>query len=316
MQTLLQTTRAYKLLEAELAQGKAAHAYLLLLDDERQLRFALKTFAKLFFDGDKRKQQLIDAESFTDCLFYPEEGKRFVVEDAEKIAEESALRPVEGEKKLFVIGDFAEVLPVAQNKLLKLLEEPPAGVVFLLGATTAFPVLSTVLSRVKKLEIPPFSTKDVSDCLKRTYGDNPKFTQTDFDLCAATCAGSIGGAQAMLEDGAYKQLVEDAFALCNATLGTLPQLVQKLGETKRKKQLFSLLRTVFRDTLVLKTGQTQHILLTSQKERLQKTAEKYTLSGLIAAQERIAKAETELAFNAYFPQCLEILMANIFAANK
>ena len=76
-------------------------------------------------------------------------------EDAENIREETLLSPIEGERKLFVLGDFAEANTQTQNKLLKLLEEPPQGVIFLLGATTVFPVLPTVLSRTKKLEILP-----------------------------------------------------------------------------------------------------------------------------------------------------------------
>lgn len=76
------------------------------------------------------------------------------MEDAERILEESALKPVEGNKKLFVAGDFAEATTQAQNKLLKLLEEPPEGVYFLLGATVSFSVLPTILSRTEKLEIP------------------------------------------------------------------------------------------------------------------------------------------------------------------
>ena len=65
----------------------------------------------------------------------------------DEIKEESALNPVEGDKKLFVIGDFAELGVAQQNKLLKLLEEPPEKVYFLLGATTSYPILQTVLSR-------------------------------------------------------------------------------------------------------------------------------------------------------------------------
>ena len=48
MQTLLKTTQAYRLLKREYEDGKFSHAYLLLCNDARNLRTALKTFAKLF----------------------------------------------------------------------------------------------------------------------------------------------------------------------------------------------------------------------------------------------------------------------------
>lgn len=46
--------------------------------------------------------------------------------------------------------------PAAQNKLLKTLEEPPANVHILMGATSEYGLLPTVLSRVRRLEIHPF----------------------------------------------------------------------------------------------------------------------------------------------------------------
>lgn len=159
MRQLIQSTHAYRLLKAERAENRLNHSYLLVFDDARNLRSALKEFAKLFFltpeeaaaeAGEahrsfsshartERIDALIDEESFADCIILPEDGKKFSVEDAEKIREESALKPVEGDKKLFVIGDFAEATVQAQNKLLKLLEEPPKDVHFLLGATVTFP---------------------------------------------------------------------------------------------------------------------------------------------------------------------------------
>lgn len=323
MQTLWKSTAAYRLLENEGANNRFHHAYLLLTDDAANLRFALKTFAKLFYTDfsspvpsakTKRIFELIDAETFSDCLFYPEPDKKFAVADAEKLAEECLLRPVEGERKVFVCGDFAEANAASQNKLLKLLEQPPEGVVFLLGATSAFPVLPTVLSRVEKLEIPPFESKAVEEALLRTYGD--KYAPADVALCAQACGGVMGTAQEMLEGGNYKSLLSDAFSLLLADFSALPALVRKLGETKQKKQLLSLLRILYRDAAVWKAGKRQHVLLGAEHVKIAAIAEKYSLSALLFAQERITQAERELKFNAVFPQCLETLLAAILHKNQ
>jgi len=45
-------------------------------------------------------------------------------------------------------------------------------------------------------------------------------------------------------------------------------------------------------------------------------AEKYTLSALFFAQEAISEAEKQVRFNAVFPQCIELCIANIQAKNK
>ncbi len=322
MQTLLYNTRAYKLLNAETKKNRLAHAYLLLFDDARNLRTALKTFAKTIFCTDLEQKKadrisaLIDAESFSDCLFFPaENGKKFVVEDAEKIAEESALKAVEGDKKVFVIGDFSDATPAAQNKLLKLLEEPPEGVIFFLGATTAFSVLSTVLSRVEKLEINPFSVEEVQGALSRMY-QGGRYALNDISLCAAACGGCLGEAQNSLEGGDSAALIADAFSLALAEEKMLPSLIRRLGETKQKKRLLSLLRIVYRDALLIKQGIEKGVFLVSEKSKLSRLADKLTVRALLYAQSRLTEAEREVFFNAVFPQCLETLLAAIAKENQ
>lgn len=322
MQTLLKTTGAYQLLKNEGKNKDFSHAYLLLFDDARNLRTALKTFAKLFFgceneytERERRISELIDAENYADCLFYPdEEGKKLLVDDADKILEESALAPVEGGKKVFLLGDFSTANAPTQNKLLKLLEEPPQGVIFLLGATTSFSILQTVLSRTKKLEILSFDTPSITDYLRRTYGD--KYDENTLELCAATANGNVGDACNILEGGYYKELTDNAFSLILSPLHKLPAVVKQVGETPRKKELLNLLRLIFRDALLFKTGLKKNIVLKTEKERISAVADTFSASALLYAQEAISIAEKQVTFNAVFSQCIEICLANIHNQNK
>ena len=325
MQTLLKNTQAYRLLKTESEEGRLSHAYLLLLNDARNLRSALKTFAKLFYLKEfednspafQRVCDLIDKENFSDCLFFPAEGKKLAVEDAEKIMEESTLNPIETQYKVFIIGDFADANAQTQNKLLKLLEEPPKGVIFLLGATTVFPVLPTVLSRIKKLEILPFDIEEITQCLTRIYQD--RFDKETLSLCAAASGGSLGEAQNIAEGGHYQTLIENAFALVLTENARMPALIKQIGETKQQKELLTILRLIFRDALLVKTAQnkanTQNfadkILLKGEWERIQKTAKFYSAPALLYAQEAISEAEKQVKFNAVFSQCIQLCIANI-----
>ncbi len=321
MQTLLKSTRAYQLLKTEGKKGDFSHAYLLSFEDGSFLRTALKVFAKLFFECDepvtpaqKRASELIDDENFSDCVFFPAEGKKLVVEDAEKIIEESTLTPVEGERKVFLLGDFSDANVQTQNKLLKLLEEPPKGVVFLLGATSPFSVLPTVLSRTKKLEIFPFSEEEVLGCLQRRY--EGKYSSEDLAACAATSGGNVGEGCKLLEGGRYHGLVEDAFSLLLSPIYKLPIAVKQAGETPYKKELLRLLRLILRDGLVRKTGVRGKLLLASERARIDEVAKRFTIGGLSFAQGALSEAEKQVNFNAVFPQCIESCMAKIFAENE
>ncbi len=320
MQTLIKNTNAYTIFRSEVKKGKHAHAYLVVMDDARNLRKTLLSFAKVLYGCDEPcsqeeelRAQRIENGTFSDCRAFPEQGKKFLVEDAELLTEECYLMPVESDKKVMIVSDFAEANVPSQNKLLKLLEEPPFGMVFLLGATSVFSVLPTVLSRVSKLEIPPFSEREITHALRRIYPTG--YTQEDFALCSVASGGSVGTAQAMLEGGEFRALIADAFALCLAERDNLPRLVKKIGETKRKKELLFLLRVIFRDATVLKSmpNKTEYALLQAERQNVQAVATKYPLPSLVFAQDKIANAEFDVAFNAVFPQCLELIFANIFA---
>lgn len=74
-------------------------------------------------------------------------------------------RTKHSEKLVIILDDADTMLAPAQNALLKLLEEPPSHVVFILTAHTPQALLPTILSRVQKLEILPISSKQTDKLL-------------------------------------------------------------------------------------------------------------------------------------------------------
>ena len=83
MRRLLQSTRSYALLKAEKEENRLNHAYLLIFDDARNLKTALKEFAKIFLT---RKEILSLRNGFSNSLtrrpfptvsFFPRKGKNF-----------------------------------------------------------------------------------------------------------------------------------------------------------------------------------------------------------------------------------------------
>ena len=325
MQEILQNTTAYTRLLAQREEPKPSHAYLLVYDDPTHTKTALKSLAKIFFYAEEngyngydsseqeRIARLIDGEKYADCLVYPKNEKRLNVEECERIIEECFVHAVEGEKKVILIDRIDEALPTAQNKLLKVLEEPHEGVVFLLSARTTYPVLQTVLSRTQRLEIPPLSIEEVGACLRR----NKKITATpaEIHLVSALSCGSVGTAEGLLEAGYYKTLLSDAFALCECELDRLPIAAKQAGTTKNKKELVSILRLIFRDAAFLKLGQKEQLLLAPEKERIACIAQKFSHTALIYAQERFSAVEKEVVFNANFTQAIELCMARILEVN-
>ena len=167
VEILIKNSTAYKIFCREADAGRLAHAYMLSFEDGANLREALKIFALKYFStaAEERCGGQIMREVYPDCKIYPEPGKKFNAEAAVALIEDSAMRPTVGEKKLYIISSFEDCSPIVQNKLLKVIEEPPAGVGFILGATTLSPVLSTILSRVRLLEIAPFTQQQIFEAV-------------------------------------------------------------------------------------------------------------------------------------------------------
>ena len=184
MRELFSSTTAYRTIAPGAQRNAQAHFTLVLFPDGRYLRDLLTLCAEAFFGAAEgsRVQKLIAAESYADCLFYPAKGAKLTADGAADLIGESALRPVEGSKKLFVLDAFQTVTPLVQNKLLKILEEPPESVYFLAGATAEHAVLPTVLSRADKIAVPPFPEEAIAAALTRKYGDVPGIAEA-----AAAC---------------------------------------------------------------------------------------------------------------------------------
>jgi len=116
---------------------------------------------------------------------------------ARLIARRAALTPVEGRRKVFILGE-AERLVVqessqeAANALLKLFEEPPAETYFLLTATDAGRLLPTIRSRTVPLRVGGLRDADVRAFLAAELDPPP--AGAALDRLVTRAGGSIGAA--------------------------------------------------------------------------------------------------------------------------
>ncbi len=306
MKELFRSTQAYRAFSDGAARGDAAHFTLMVFPDAVYLRAFLKECAKAFFgaaDG-SREARLIDAESYSDCLFYPAAGGKLSAELAGDILDESVLRPVEGEKKLFVLDAFHTVTPLVQNKLLKLLEEPPRGVYFLAGATAEHAVLSTVLSRANVRRVPPFATEQIEGALRRMH---PGAAGTA--AAAAACGGELSFAEELLAGGGEDFRLAETFLTARDRVA----VCRKAGE--RARAFFAAVRLVLHDAIMLKVPGQEHSLYLPPDE-VRPVAERYSLAVLAQATEYALDAEREIQFNANGAQAALTLALRIDKENE
>lgn len=132
------------------------------------------------------------------------------VTEAQHIIQTLSLKSFESERKILVMW-MPEYLGAAGNVLLKIIEEPPQGTIFLLVAEKADHILSTILSRTQLLKIPSFLDEEVSITLQNKL----KLDKQSSDNISRIAAGNITKALqiASEEGGNEPQLIQSWFKL-------------------------------------------------------------------------------------------------------
>lgn len=82
------------------------------------------------------------------------------VEDANNIISKLNTKPISNKYKVFVILNAENINEIAQNKLLKSLEEPNPSNIFILTCAKTDKLLLTIMSRLHKVNVPKLNNDD------------------------------------------------------------------------------------------------------------------------------------------------------------
>ena len=107
----------------------------------------------------------ITAGNFPD-VFELDAGSWNSVEEIRKIKESALHPPVEGKYRIFIIDEAHMLSYSAFNALLKILEEPPEFVIFILATTEPHKIPETVASRTLKIDFSSIPEEKVFERLK------------------------------------------------------------------------------------------------------------------------------------------------------
>ena len=88
------------------------------------------------------------------------------VHESQEIINKLTLKSFEGGYKVMIVWMAEEMNPPCANKLLKIIEEPPAKTLFILIAEFQEYILQTILSRTQVVSIPRIEWSDISNFLK------------------------------------------------------------------------------------------------------------------------------------------------------
>ena len=154
-----------KQLKSDFEESKVSHAYLFLGIEGIGKKTLAIEFAK----------KILNTQNLDICVDYKyiekqSDKKEIIVEQVRnKIVNDVYVAPATGDYKVYIINDAHLLNMAAQNALLKTLEEPPKHVIIILVTNNEKALLTTVLSRVKKVNFNRLTNDTIEILLKSKY---------------------------------------------------------------------------------------------------------------------------------------------------
>lgn len=142
--------------------GKLAHAY--VFDGTEgigKLDFAKHIAMELICGKDEAKRKFFEAGSHGDFLFIEAQDDKIKVEDIGEVFTFLSTQPLISKHKVVLIDGAEKLNAIAQNKLLKIIEEPPSYALFILISTRYDLLLDTLKSRLIRLSFNPLSKEEI-----------------------------------------------------------------------------------------------------------------------------------------------------------
>ena len=175
------------------------------------------------------------------------------VDAVREMIKDTAMASTEFDHKIYIFEDAHTMTAGAQNALLKIMEEPPAGVNILLLTESADSMLTTVRSRARLLRMQRFTREEISSFLsehKRELILPYQARKEELDALLMLADGSIGGAMRLLspESAAVAKsereetlavlsaLSQKSYAALHKAIASLPQKREDLKDALRMLQ--------------------------------------------------------------------------------
>ena len=140
-----------KLLENELRRNQLSHAYLFTGNEGIGKRTVAEAFAlKIVKSGLFNKNRKISL-NHADIFRIGYENENITIKDIREVINQTSVHPLEGTYRVFIIDHAENINNIAQNALLKTIEEPLEGNIFILVTNSPHKILQTIKSRSQEL---------------------------------------------------------------------------------------------------------------------------------------------------------------------
>ncbi|MBP3323290.1 MAG: hypothetical protein J6M16_03770 [Clostridia bacterium] len=223
-------------------------------------------------------------------------------ESIKNLIEDAYLRPEESEFSVYLLFAGNIMSEATQNKLLKIIEEPPPGVMFILCIKSAESLLPTVRSRAGIFTLKAPSKEEAAGFLKAEY---PECDESVLMDAIESFSGNIGKIKAFIEDkgkeGASSPALEAAVKITALLTKSDEHSLLKvfhpfIKDKQRLNLLINNLSEIFRDASACKFGSDK--LISVDRDGARKLCQTLTARQLMLLPEICRKYSELLSKNA------------------
>ncbi|MGZ4136217.1 MAG: DNA polymerase III subunit gamma/tau [Actinomycetota bacterium] len=255
------------------------------------------------------------------------------VDDARELREKAPTAPVQGREKVYIIDEAQRLSREAFDALLKVFEEPPPGVRFVLATTEPHKMPATIIGRCQRFDFRRIPADTIAELLEQVAkGEGLELTREAGIAIARATEGSARDAESLLDQASVLgggTITEETvaslvgsgrsdlqFALADAiSLGDAKTMFELVDRTVQEghdiRVVTSASLTHFRNLLLARAAPDQGELLDvteDEVERIRTQATKFTAPELSRVIGLLLAAQTDMRWTTSPRLTLELAM--------
>lgn len=317
-------TKLINFLLHNLRSGQTAHAYILQGASGIGKQVVARAFAQAFLclqpeeDGDGcqncKSCYLFQAGTHPDFILLQPEGTSIKIEQVRQLQQLLVVKPALKKGRVLVIEQAEKMTAEAANSLLKAMEEPPPGTLFLLLTERPRALLETIRSRCQALQFYPLSKGDMQAFAKKI---KPAAEQEEIENLLVLAEGIPGKLEEFLMDKGQalsrRQVIAGLKELDGHGLIAAFKLAEEWEKEKETIPVkVEILLSIFRDILVQKVASAAGLALNRDCESfLQEMGQRWSQEQVQAVTDSILKTQRLLSTNVNVRLLLEWLFIKI-----
>lgn len=292
---VMKNSAAFALMKRDADENRVSHAYLVVSPDEGMSDALASLFIASVAFGGTDLAAIERAENFGADIIRLPEGDKVLAGDIKTLTDSVYFTPTELKKKFYVIRKCETMNETSQNKLLKILEEPPESVVIILLAAGVGQILPTVLSRVRRVDAEPMPEAEMLRYLEANYGSDGTVY-----LAAALSGGYIGKAEKVMTEKAPRETFEFVLSVLKCMKNSrlvLPYSVRLGGYKDRLSEFIDVLELVLADCMRASAGIRDGLEFKNATHEIIEISSEYDADVVVRLAPAIRRARMRISLN-------------------